>query len=80
MEKEIPFHKSLLQPNLIFGVPATLFYIMVLGAFYIGLAFSFKYALFILPVFIIVRMICKSDPDYLTILFDCILEPDHLEG
>lgn len=80
MEQTVPFHKSLMRPDHVLGVPAALFYALLFGAFYVGLAFGFRYSLAVAPVYAAARLVCKNDPDFLAILADCICEPDILEG
>lgn len=76
----MPVHKSLLQPDLIMGVPKDVFMlIFLITASFIYFIGKFG-ALVAIPVYIPCRILCKNDPNMLTIAIESLMEPDHLEA
>ena len=76
----MPVHKSLLQPDLIMGVPKNVFMlIFLITAIFVYLFGKFG-ALIAIPVYIPCRILCKSDPHMLTIAIESLLDPDHLDA
>jgi len=77
---QMPVHKSLLQPDLIMGVPKNVFMlIFLITAIFVYLFGKFG-ALVAIPVYIPCKILCKTDPHMLTIALESLMEPDHLEA
>lgn len=76
----MPVHKALLQPDLILGVPKNVFILIFLITAVFVYLFG-KFGAFVaIPVYIPCRILCKSDPHMLTIAFESLMDPDHLEA
>jgi len=76
----LPVHKSLQQPDLILGIPKTVFALIIcltlILVYMLGFPFVFTGILFYLPCY----FLSKDDPDLLTIALDSLSQADFLEG
>lgn len=74
-----PIHKSLLQPDLIAGIPKNALYV-ILGVTFMAWALIGKWGLIIAVVtYFPVKFITTKDPHLLSIAMESILDPDKLE-
>lgn len=75
-----PIHKSLLQPDLIAGIPKNALYI-ILAVTFVAWALIGKWGLLIAVVtYFPVKIITAKDPHLLAIDIESILDPDYLES
>lgn len=76
----IPVHKSLLQPDLLLGVPkvilALILVVTVLLVYLFGMIFALAAIIFYVPCY----FLSKEDPQMLTIALESLFEMEYLEG
>ncbi|MDR3283827.1 MAG: VirB3 family type IV secretion system protein [Treponema sp.] len=76
----LPIHKSLQQPDLLMGVPKSIFALILIGTIGIIYLFGPLFALIGIAAYIPCRILSKDDPDMLAIALDSLTQPDGLEG
>lgn len=76
----IPVHKSLQSPDLPLGIGLKpLMLLVIIGV--IGVNFvSIWFVLTLVPIYIVLRMLCKADPYMIEIMIDNVLQQDEYLG
>jgi type IV secretory pathway VirB3-like protein len=76
----LPIHKSMHQPDLLLGIPKTIFALLLCLTILIAYLLGLWFGLIGIIIYIPCAIISKDDPHLLTIALDNLLQPDHLEG
>jgi type IV secretory pathway VirB3-like protein len=76
----IPIHKSLLEPDLVFGIGSTALLLILSVTILLSVLASLWFVLVGIAVLIIFRQICKSDPFLTEILLDTLSVRDTYQG
>jgi type IV secretory pathway VirB3-like protein len=75
-----PVYKSLLQPDLIIGVPKGVFVAILCGAVAMASLFGLWFALSAVVFYAPCYFLSKEDPHMLSMAMGSLLQPDYLEG
>lgn len=76
----IPIHKSLMEPDLVFGVGSTALLLILSTTILLSVLGSLWFILVGIVVIIIFRQVCKSDPCLTEILLDTLSVRDQYQG
>lgn len=75
-----PIHRSLLQPDLLLGVPKSVLLVLIVISIVFANLFGLVFASIGIILYIPCRLVSASDPHMLTVLFHALELPDMLEG
>lgn len=73
-------HKSLLQPDLLLGVPKVIFALILMSTVLFVYLFGVFFALIAIVLYIPCYFLSKEDPQMLTIALESLFEIEQLEG
>jgi len=76
----LPVHKSLQQPDLVFGIPKVVLAIILCLTMILVYLLGFIFVLAGFAMYIPCYFVSKQDPDMLTIAIDNLFKIDYLEG
>lgn len=75
----VPVHRSLMQRDLILGIPAIGMLILLLaGVFTMYILRQYYFGFFLAALYIMMRLLTKKDPYLIDILFEHVNQKDYL--